>query len=297
VTPSESGMTGAFGREHEVAIRAATGAGATVRDLYERAATAIYAKADGSPVTDADLASDRIIHQVLSDQFPGDAILTEERADDATRLATRRCWIVDPIDGTEQFVRRTGEFDVLIGLVIEGRPVVAVGYQPTTQLLLAAVAGGGAWLRQGDDASLTPLHLPAILAGAPPRLATATWFGAPENLPFLTRVAARLDVSPPDVHITGFSPRLFVGDRRCDVMVGYRPATDHVMAAEWDFGVADLLIHEAGGTVTDLHGALHQYNKPVPVNRGGLVAAGDPATHARVLDALRAEGVIEEPFS
>jgi len=282
-------MVGRFDREREMAIQAATEAGRTVRDLYDRAAAATYLKIDGSPVTDADLASDRIIHAILRDAFPNDAILTEERADDAARITADRCWIVDPIDGTEQFVRRTGEFDVLIGLVVGGRPVVAVGYQPTTQLLCAAVADEGARLRHGDAAPLTSLCLEPIANGAPPRLATATWFGAPANLPFLTRVATRLGVSPPDVHVTGFSPRLFAGKRCCDLMIGYRPATDQVMAAEWDFVVADLVTHEAGGVVTDLQGDLHHYNKATPVNQGGLIAAVDPATHARVLDAIRAE--------
>ncbi len=290
-------MAGRFDREREVAIQAATEAGRTVRDLYDRVAAATYLKIDGSPVTDADLASDRIIHAILSDAFPDDAILTEERADDAVRLSADRCWIVDPIDGTEQFVRRTGEFDVLIGLVVGGRPVVAVGFQPTTQLLCAAVAGEGAWLRHGDAASLTPLWLEPIAKAVPLRLATATWFGAPTNLPFLTRVATRLGVSPPDVHVTGFSPRLFVGERCCDLMIGYRPATDQVMAAEWDFVVADLVIHEAGGVVTDLQGNLHHYNKATAVNQGGLIAAVDIATHARVLDAIRAEKATGAPFA
>jgi 3'-phosphoadenosine 5'-phosphosulfate (PAPS) 3'-phosphatase len=69
-------------------------------------------------------------------------------------------------------------------------------------------------------------------------------------------------------------------------MIGIRPGSDQTMASEWDFAVADLVIHEAGGIVTDLSGQHFRYNKPVPHNIGGLIAAADPASHARVVDAL-----------
>ena len=70
-------------------------------------------------------------------------------------------------------------------------------------------------------------------------------------------------------------------------MIGVRPGADQTMAFEWDFAVADLVIHEAGGIVTDLSGQKFRYNKPVPNNVGGLIAAADPASHARILAALQ----------
>ena len=126
-----------------------------VREFYDGETAATYAKGDGSPVTDADLAADRAIREVLNDRFPDDAILSEEGQDDEGRLSVSRCWIVDPIDGTEQFIQRTGEFDVLVALVEDGRPVVAAGYQPTTRLLLAATRRGGAWMRRDQSAVAT----------------------------------------------------------------------------------------------------------------------------------------------
>ena len=85
------------------------------------------------------------------------------------------------------------------------------------------------------------------------------------------------------------TPRMFLDPRAIDVMLGIRPGVDQTMASEWDFAVADLVFHEAGGVVTDLDGRLYRYNKPEPRNVGGLIATVDPVTHARVMAAARAE--------
>jgi fructose-1,6-bisphosphatase/inositol monophosphatase family enzyme len=92
--------TGTYARELEIAVSTALEAGAAVREFYETASAATYTKGDGSPVTDADLASDRIIRRRIGEAFPDDAMLTEEGADEASRLTNPRCWVVDPIDGT-----------------------------------------------------------------------------------------------------------------------------------------------------------------------------------------------------
>lgn len=281
-----------YAAELAAAIEAAILAGAAVRDLYDRAAAARYEKRDGSVVTDADLAADRIVRRTLGRRFPNDPLLTEEGIDDPVRLASERCWIVDPIDGTDQFVRRTGEFDVLIALVDRHRPVVAVGYQPPARLLCAATRGGGAWLRQGDEGPFAPVRLAPLADGATPVVASTIWFGAPGNRPAIAAIAARLGGTALPGLETGFSPRTFLDPRRCDAMVGVRPgraADQQAMAWEWDFAAPDLFVHEAGGVVTDLAGRPFRYNKPVPRNEGGLVAAVDPAVHARVLAAVRQE--------
>jgi 3'-phosphoadenosine 5'-phosphosulfate (PAPS) 3'-phosphatase len=272
--------------ELDAAIAAALAAGAIVRDFYDGETAATYAKGDGSPVTDADLAADRAIRDVLSDRFPDDAILSEEGQDDNRRQTKSRCWIVDPVDGTEQFIQRTGEFDVLVALVENGRPVAAAGYQPTTRLLIAATKDGGAWMQTGESdwqrVRLEP-------AQDPLRVGTSKWFGAPGNAVIVESIADRLGAVPADPAVTGFSPRMFLAPRTIDVMIGVRPGADQTMASEWDFAVADLVFHEAGGMVTDLAGRQFRYNKPVPNNLGGLIAAADPPSHARVVAALRRE--------
>jgi 3'-phosphoadenosine 5'-phosphosulfate (PAPS) 3'-phosphatase len=282
-------LVGEHPRHHpdlDGAITAALAAGAVVREFYEGESAATYAKGDGSPVTDADLAADQAIRAVLTERFPNDAILSEEVKDEGHRLSVSRCWIVDPIDGTEQFIQRTGEFDILVALVENGRPVAVAGYQPSSRLLITALKDGGAWMRSGERAwrrvSLEP-------ADAQLRLGTSKWFGSPANVAIIDFVANRLGVAQEPPAVTGFSPRIFLSPRAVDVMIGVRPGADQAMASEWDFAVADLVIHEAGGVVTDLTGQQFRYNKPLPINVGGLVAAADPASHARVLAALQPE--------
>ena len=276
----------------DAAIAAAVAAGAVVREFYDGETAATYAKGDGSPVTDADLAADRAIRDVLRDRFPDDAILSEEGQDDEGRLSVSRCWIVDPIDGTEQYIQRSGEFDVLVALVEDGRPVAVAGYQPTTRLLLTASVGGGAWLRYGQSPWERLCLEPA---GDHIRIGTSKWFGAPGNATIIESVASSLGAVPEEPAVTGFSPRMFLAPRVVDVMIGVRPGIDQTMASEWDFAVADLVFHEAGGMVTDLSGQPFRYNKPVPRNFGGLIAAADPASHARVLAALQVQGEWSSP--
>jgi 3'-phosphoadenosine 5'-phosphosulfate (PAPS) 3'-phosphatase len=274
-----------FPAELAAAIAAATTAGAVVHEFYEAANAKTYGKVDGSPVTDADLAADKIIREVLAQHFPDDPILTEEGQDDERRLTSSRCWIADPVDGTEQFIQRTGEFDVLVAFVLDGRPVAVAGYQPATGVLVTATASGGAWVRQNCG---EPRRIAFDPVGNRLRLATSKWFGAPENAAIIQAVADALGTGSEPPAVTGFSPRMFLSPRALDVMIGVRPGEEQDMASEWDFAVADLVFHEAGGMVTDLTGQRFRYNKPAPRNIGGLIAAVDQATHARVADALRA---------
>jgi 3'-phosphoadenosine 5'-phosphosulfate (PAPS) 3'-phosphatase len=283
----ESG-SGPYARELSVAVETALEAGAAVRALYDAASAATYIKGDGSPVTDADLASDRIIRERIGAAFPDDAILTEEGADDESRLAMSRCWVVDPIDGTQQFIDRTGEFEVIIALVVDGRPEVGVIYQPTGDLALIATAGGGAYLRRGDV--VEPVRFRPVPAGAAPRVFASVYFGAPDALPTMARICARLGADAPGVSSCGVTTRgLLPESSRFDALLGlYVPERDHI-AWEWDFAAADLFVHEAGGRFTNLRGELHRYNKPGARNAGGLLISVDPVTHERLVEAVAPE--------
>jgi myo-inositol-1(or 4)-monophosphatase len=280
--------TSRYSLELRAAIDAARKAGETVRDLYERSAATTYTKSDGSPVTDADLAADRIIREMISGRFPTDAFLTEEGADDASRLSEHRIWIVDPIDGTQQFVDRTGEFDVLIALVAGGYPVVSVMLQPTTGHYLAAEAGAGAWIGRSDD--LVRLRFDPVEPNRAPRLQTSNWLNMPAAAPGLERAADRLGSAAPEVSPYGIVARHFSPpDHRFDALIGLPTRAGQTMAWEWDFAAADLIVHEAGGAFTDVWGRRFRYNKPVPRNEGGVLMSVDPETHARILAALKPE--------
>jgi len=281
-----------YQRELHVITTALGRAGAEVADLYHRAAAATYRKDDGSPVTDADLAADRIIRDELARVFPDDAILTEEGADDPARLSHPRCWIVDPIDGTQQFVDRTGNFDCLIALTIDGRPVVVGSIQPTTGLLCIAVEGEGAVSGTlGNLAQVTFAKHPP----APWLIGSSIWFGAPENLGVLDEIAQASDSLVIDHTRIGFTPRLFLAPRTCDAVLGFRLGESQFMAYDWDFAVGDLFIREAGGLLTDLTGARMRYNGARPVAETGLIAATSPEIHEHLLNdtqsALRRRGI------
>jgi 3'-phosphoadenosine 5'-phosphosulfate (PAPS) 3'-phosphatase len=284
-----------YARELEVAKQAARAAGTVVMEFYTAQSAQTYVKKDGSAVTDADLAADRIIRSMILDAFPNDALLTEEGADEETRLENPRVWIVDPIDGTNQFVERTGEFDILIALIVDGRPVVSVTYQPTEDMLLSAVTGQGATIEQHGNGR--PLELISLPQDDPPRLMTSIWLGYPENYPFFERMAVRLAAPAPKVSQSGISlRRIMPGTQDADAVIGYKigeTIDDQTFAWEWDFAAPDLIIHEAGGAMTDLEGHTHRYNKRVPRNERGVIFSVDPTTNRRVVDAIALEIAVE----
>jgi 3'-phosphoadenosine 5'-phosphosulfate (PAPS) 3'-phosphatase len=275
----------ALERELDLAKATAREAGSAIRDLYARQSAGVYEKADGSLVTDADLAADAIIRDSIRAAFPSDAILTEEGVDDANRLDADRVWIVDPIDGTNQFVARTGEFEVLIALVGESRPLLGVIYQPTADLLLSAAVDHGAF--RECNAERQAIRFDPVADGVAPRLITSIWLGAPENLPILQVIARSIGSENVPVSDLGMTPRRFLPQHRAaDSLIGLRANLHDTFAWEWDYAAADVIVHEAGGAFTDLSGRKHRYNKQVPRNEGGVVTSVDPATHQRVLDAI-----------
>lgn len=274
-----------YATELAVAVEAARAA-AHLLMRHHRQVLPVQRKADGSPVTAADMESDRAIRAVLADAFPDDPVMTEEQPDDPARRRTARCWIVDPLDGTQQFVQRTGMFDVLIALVIGGRPVVGVICHPPSNTVIAATAGGGTWQDQGDGWS--PLQFMPVPSPDALRLTTSVWYSADIAMPGLLRMAAALGVAPPMVLATNVRPAAMLMHREYDAFVGLAP-TGMLPGGEWDFAAPDLVFHEAGGTFTDLWGRQHRYNKVDPRNRGGLIVAPDRLTHERMLAAVRPE--------
>lgn len=271
-----------YKRELAIAIAAAQRAGDAIMGMFGTAM--VTTKADGSLVTEADLASDRIIRDIIGTAFPTDAILTEEVIDDHRRLENSRCWVVDPIDGTNAFVRQADDFDVYIALVLDGGPVVAASLQPATGLMLTATAGGGCQIRhRGGTAEPLCFRSP----GDSPRLGSRRWLGAPANLPLLKRVAQAIGPHATAVcpdH--GLSSRSFIPPHnQVDAMVGVAVDRDKLDAWEWDLAAVDLIVREAGGCSTDLAGSPLRFNQPDPRLKE-LLLSTDSGTHCRILDAL-----------
>src|SRR6266576_538714 len=136
-------------REMEVAVELARAAGAVLLRHYHSpflVEQKVNALQEMEEVTAADReANDLIVHR-LSQEFPDDGILAEESKDTERRLEKERVWLIDPMDGTRNFVQRDGDFAVQIGLAVSGESVLGAVYQPVRDLLYYATKGGGAWI-------------------------------------------------------------------------------------------------------------------------------------------------------
>ncbi len=218
-----------------------------------------------SPVSEADIAADNLLRQRLTAVDENFAWLSEESADDPARLAARRVWIVDPIDGTRAYIAGLPDWAVSAALVEDARPVLACLYAPVSAEFFVARAGAGA-----------TLNGVAIAASKGAELAQARIAGPRK---FLERLAT---VAPPFVampRMRSLALRLArVAQGTIDV--GIAGGNSH----DWDLAAADLLVHEAGGALTSITGGTVTYNRPVP-RHGMLVAAGRDR-HAALIELL-----------
>jgi 3'(2'), 5'-bisphosphate nucleotidase len=144
--------------------RLAIEAGAAIMDIYGRSEISVAAKADDSPVTEADLAADRIIVAGLEAAYPDIPVVTEERAASHGVGGGATHFLVDPLDGTKEFIQRRGEFTVNIALIEDDRPTAGVVYAPAIGRLFRTVAGGGAVEETGPfdpERGGAPTHIEA----------------------------------------------------------------------------------------------------------------------------------------
>ena len=144
-----------FDEELDVASELALRAGEIVMKLY-RADVAVELKGRNDPVTEADRQANEYLVEGLRSRFPSDGVVAEE-SPDRSDVTKERCWFVDPLDGTKEFIAQNGEFSVMLGLAVGGRATVGVVYQPVTKKLYRGVVGGRAELAVRDD--LKPLRV------------------------------------------------------------------------------------------------------------------------------------------
>ena len=221
---------------------------------------------DRSPVSEADIAVNDLLRERLTKLVPGAGWLSEETEDDPAARAGSRVWIVDPIDGTRAFISGRPDWTVSVALVEHGRPVAAALYAPVTDEMFLGTAGSGARLNG------VPL---AVSQGAD--LTGAKVAGPKRYLEKLERLTPAI-LPQPKVH--SLALRLTrVGAGTLDV--AFSSGGSH----DWDLAAADLLVHEAGGLMTDFAGRPLSFNRPHLVH-GALVAAG-PARHGALLQLVR----------
>ena len=218
-------------------------------------------KAGGSPVTAADLASNaHIVHSIRA-AFGEDAILSEESTDDGARFGARRVWVVDPLDGTREFLAGNGEFSVMIGMLEEDEPVLGVVFVPATGTMYGAERGRGAWAETGSGAR-------RALRCGPADPGAIRMVGSRSHAdPLLQRMAAALGV-------TDVLPSGSVGVKCARIAEGERDLYVHPVPylKEWDTCAPEIVLREAGGVVTDCRGGPLRYNKPGPAQPDGILA-------------------------
>jgi len=251
--------------------------------------SAIYAtpfdvelKGPGDPVTRADRAANDVICALLAEAFPEDGILAEESAptDPEARsaiLARERVWMVDPIDGTAELVARSGEFAVMIGLVVDGRAELGVVVTPTTGEAFAARADARIAFREDARGQRTPLGVSKEQR--------------PENVTLvLSRFHAPEVVQPfaASIGIARVVQRGSVGIKVCMVASAEVDLYVHVgsHAKLWDAAAPEAILRAAGGAFTDWSGAPIDYRRTDLRVKSGIVASNG-LLHDSALEAIR----------
>lgn len=214
-----------------------------------------WEKSEDSPVTEADLEANRAILEVIAAAFPDDAILSEETRDRAERRRAERVWLVDPLDGTKEFIARIPEFAVSVALVERGEPVVGVVLQPLLGECFAGARGLGARL-DGEPLAVSRVRALGRCVVLSSRTETGRgemdayrgWFG---ELRPVGSVALKL---------------AWVAAGRGDLWVSQAPKN------EWDVCAGDLLVREAGGVFVTLAEGPRRYNQADPRLRPPMAA-------------------------
>jgi 3'(2'), 5'-bisphosphate nucleotidase len=226
----------------------------------QRGELRVEMKPGNEPVTAADRRASELIVAGLADSFPADPIISEELTPAPGALGAPRFWLVDPIDGTKDFIRGEDGYSVMIGLVCDGRPAVGVVYQPVIDRLFFGTPDGALMTQHG---ATTPLVVSSVTAMADIRLVASKSNRSPD----LDRVKQQLGIAD-ELNIGS------VGLKLCVIAAGTRdlyvnPASK---TKAWDTCAPEAILVPAGGRLSDLFGTPIDYTKEL-AHRRGLVAS------------------------
>jgi len=236
-------------------------AGERVREIYE-SDFEVSKKDDNSPITKADLESNKIIRAAL--EKTGIPILSEEDADDKSRLSSDKIWIVDPLDGTTDFVNRTGEFTIMVGLVENHVPVMGLIYWPTKQKLYYAERGMGAFCSHSDTVEECVWEVISVRET--------------QNLEDCLALVSRHHLSDREkkildhlkiTHTASIGSSLKVTEISSGMADVYLTTTNKMK--QWDTCASFCIISEAGGKITDVAGNELVYNTDIVNHENGLL--------------------------
>ncbi len=268
------------------AARAALLGGRATLPHYRSASLRTTEKSPGDPVTEADHAANRAVLSVLGRECPQDPILSEESPPPDSAAIGERLWVVDPLDGTREFIDGIDEFAVMVGLAEQGLARLGAFYVPGTERLYLGVAEGGAWIAECrlDAGSDSPIEVGEFL---PLRV------GEPEE----DRVRLVRSRSHPDDRLQAIEAALpsvqvipsgsvgvkcaRIAERAADLYVHPVP-----YLKEWDTCAPEAVLRGAGGRVTDCGGGQLRYGKSDPRQLSGILA-GDPISWAAALPLVR----------
>ncbi len=238
-------------------------AGEAILEIYQQDFE-VTTKDDDSPLTQADLASHRHIVAALEKLTPNLPILSEESASVPfeTRRRWQRYWLIDPLDGTREFVKRNGEFTVNIALIDDHRPVLGVVHAPVLDTTWYGIPGQGAW-RQEGKAPAQPIEV-VSQARTPLQVAGSRSHAGDSLKRFLEKVGDHQIVS------MGSSLKLcLVADGRADIYPRLGPTS------EWDTAAAQAVVEAAGGRVTDTQLVPLSYNRKESLLNPHFLVFGD----------------------
>ena len=248
----------------EALIAVALRAGDAIMRVYE-SPFAVEHKDDDSPLTQADLQSQRLIIAALKELTPDIPVLAEESATApwAERRAWPELWVVDPLDGTREFVKRNGEFTVNIALVSAHEPVLGVVAAPAHGWLYWGATGIGAF-SQHRGAARRAIHTSA--PQRPLRVLGSRSHASPQTAAYLERIG--------DHSLSGIGSSLkfcLLAEGKADLYPRFGPTS------EWDTAAGQALLEAAGGHVTRFDGHRLRYNCRESILNGDFVAFNDPA--------------------
>ncbi len=243
----------------EGVVEIASEAGKRIVVVYE-SDFAVQSKGDRSPLTEADLAAHHHIVAALETLTPGVPILSEESAAIpwSVRSGWNRYWLVDPLDGTREFVKRNGEFTVNIALIEEGVAVLGVVHVPVTGVTYAAAQGIGAFRDGAAIQTRIPATSPPVVVGSRSHAGDS-----------LTALLAR--IGEHELISIGSSLKFcLLAEGKADFYARLGPTS------EWDTAAAQCVVEAAGGIVADLSGAPLRYNRKESLLNPHFMVSGDP---------------------
>jgi len=272
-----------FERELSVAADLAREAGRILMEIYARDFTVAY-KGKNDPVTEADQLANNYLVAALKQHFPGDGIIAEESPERGDALSKSRCWFVDPLDGTKEFIAKNGEFSVMLGLAVDGVSRVGVVYQPALdKLYLGAREGEALLLTRGTKRRL---HVSDKAQGSALKLIVSRSHRPQSIAAIMAKLGASLEMPSGSV---GVKVGL-IAEQEADLYV-------HVSdkSSLWDACGPEAILYAAGGRFVHVDGSAISYRSAEMQNKKGILAVNASA-YDEVVAVVRAVAQAEGFF-